>query len=539
LDDERYTSIWHNGKFDIQFLRHYLGTKSAKVGHDTMLQHYLLCEDPPHGLKELAMGMFGAPAYEDEIHSYLTKKKLDSYRAVPTDVLHKYLAYDVYYTRLLHQEQWPKIESDPTLENLYLNLILPAVNLLSHIEYEGLGLDLTYLDKVLRKKMLRKMATSEKALRQLLGKYWDPKEYKKETGAKTAPEEVNFGSTKQLAYLLWDKLQFELPPGFTQTSTSIKYLKKIRLHMKQKEVDSKVLDNLISLRSSKKVISTYVEGFPKLVGPDERIHAFYNLHGTVTGRLATTGPNLTNIHRVSEVKDMIAARKGYLFLESDYSQLELRILAVFSQDTALIGAFKKGLDLHDLLSIRIFGPNFTDPDRHRAKTVNFGIPYGRSAYTIGQECGISTNEAGRWIRTWESMYVRATAYLKEQEKRAMRDGVLESPFGRRRRFRFVPVGGMRDLRSEARNFRIQSTASDITLTSALLLEGRIPKKWKIVNLIHDAILFEIPETTSKSKIKEVVDFMSGNAQYILQTDLPFPCKAELGPRWGSMKKLEL
>jgi DNA polymerase-1 len=252
---------------------------------------------------------------------------------------------------------------------------------------------------------------------------------------------------------------------------------------------------------------------------------------------------MQNVPRDPAVRNIFQAPPGHVLIEFDYSQVELRVLAVFADDTFLKKVYSDGRDLHDEVSAALF-PGWDKntllgkEQRIRAKFLNFGIAYGRGAKSIHEEFGMPMGEAQRMIRDWFRRAPEAAQYIEECRRAPTEGRQLKTPFGRRRRFNLVTRDNLVPIQNEAVNFAIQSTASDLTLLSAIRMHDQLVKRWNahVTNLVHDSILVEVPEDADiEGLVDYVKETMSSLPRNILHTDVPFVVDASIGTRWGDFK----
>lgn len=524
--------IWHNGKFDTAFLRKY-GLR-ATVHHDTILLHYSLNETSgTHDLGQLASQLLGAPNYKMSVKGYATAKE-SGYANVPPEILNPYLAKDVDYTFQIFHILYPRVCANPDLSKLYHELLIPASSFLQRMERNGMWTNIDSLEE-LRIRFLGEIEDVTNGIAEITAGMWNPERYVHDTGAKTAPAVFNPGSTKQLAWLLYDKMKLKpLKRGNRSTDED---------HIIGYAGQHPFVDLILERRSLKKMLKTYVESVIKVRDDQGRIHSTFALHITATGRLSSRGPNVQNVKSDPQIKGIYQAAKGKILIEADYKAAELRVLADISGDVVLRQVFLDERDLHDEVAIKFFGPNFTRDDRMKAKTVNFGIPYGRTAQSLAEEFGIATREGQRMIDEWAELFPQAWAYLVSCDRAVLKGEVLVTPFGRHRRFGLVTADMLGGLQNEARNFRIQSISSDLTLSSAMALEKELDLVYggKIINLIHDAILIEVDNIPHviEAVARLLVTTMNRVPIDKLGTDVPFVTDLKVGPMWGSTKKYEL
>jgi DNA polymerase-1 len=372
---------------------------------------------------------------------------------------------------------------------------------------------------------------------------WDPEKYANDVGAAKVPEYFNPGSPKQVKWLLYHPHAFRLrvPKGF-EVNTAEPTLEALEKHP--------FIDALLEYRGLLKQKSTYVESNLERVQryPDRRLHSTYLIHGTVTGRLSSRDPNNQNWPRVAKIRDAVQAPPGRMLFEADYSQAELRGLALLSQDEFLMEVYRTGRDLHDEVAKDFFPGWEFEPDeflkkeqRIRAKFVNFGIAYGRGEESIAKEFGISRQEARQYIERWFKRAHRAAAFLRHCRQTAASGGTLVTPFGRKRRFGLVTPENRHVVMNEASNFPIQSTASDLTIISAIRMDPYLEEYGAyVVNLVHDSILVEGPDDPELTPIicDIILRTMIETPTLTLGSNVPFEADVKVGYKWGSLKPLE-
>lgn len=515
---------WHNGKFDVSFLRR-MGLP-AIVHHDTMLLHYCLNETSgTHDLEQLAAQYLGGAPYKHKANKHKSVKTKKGFAGLPLDILYERVATDADYTLQLYHVLRPPVEEDLHLRKLYHHILIPASSFLRRVERNGLYINREFLLQ-LEKEFAAKVAEKEQDIIDMAMEYWDPVEYVAQTGRKSASEVFKPTSPHQLAWLLYDK--FGLKPKKKTRSTDEATISPLK---NQHPIIPLILD----FRSERKEYATYIAGFLNRIASDGRVHTTYSLHVTTTGRLSSRNPNVQNIPKEKPlVRNMVQAPPGKILMEADYKGAELRVLALLSGDVWMRQVFAEGRDLHTEVEQALNIP------RIKAKTLNFGIPYGRTAYSIAEEFNMSEAEAQKMIDDWFARAPQAATYLKECDAAVVRGETLISPFGRKRRFGLVSSGNLEELQREARNFRIQGVASDLTLLSGMRLEPRLkPYNAMIINLIHDAILFELPE--DPEIIKRVAKIVRETMMQVpfdeLSSDIPFEVDIKVGHAWGSLEEL--
>lgn len=519
---------WQGGKYDTPWLR-YKGLP-ARIDQDSMLLHYCLNENEGgHDLETLAIRYLGAKPYKHVVKAY-TKPGDAGYENVPVEVLYPYLAKDCDYAYQLIGKFRPVVESDPLLNYLYYTMLLPGSRFLRRVQRAGFFVNVAHAEQ-LRVKLEKQIDGIIDKILDIIQPLWDPDQYRADTGHKTAPEIFNPGSPEQLKWMLFTRLK--LPPKRGKKfSTDRDVLESLQYkHL--------CIEPLLELRSVQKVKSTYVDGVLKRLNPEDlRVRGTFNLHRTVTGRLSSTDPNLQNIKDVPEVKTMFGAPRGRTLIVADYKGAELRVLAHLSKDKALREVFLAGRDLHEEVR-KLLGTT-----RIKAKTVNFGIAYGRTAYSIAEEFKMSEQEAQWLIDEWFRRFPEAKAYMDQCDRDVEAHKVFTTPFGRKRRFGVLTFANIGHVKNEARNFRVQSIASDLTFMSGMALEWDLRKmSSEIVNLVHDNLIAEALGDPDSSSVKASVDLIRKVMEDVpkrppINTNIPFAVDIKVGQDWGNMTPVE-
>lgn len=530
LEIRTIQDIYHRGQFDTSVLRAH--GINAYADHDTILQHYTLNENRGgHDLKTLSARFLGAEDYDTEVNKLTeNKSRMD---LLPKDKLYKYLALDCDYTFQLHNLFYAEVLANPESNKLYHKILMPALNFLSRVTNNGFMVDMPYL-KEYKIELTKELDSIEKRIKLRFGWLWDRELYLADTKAKSAPLELNIRSPKQLGWIIYDLL-------------------KLKPTIKEKEprcTNVKILDNIqhkhpfiaevMKHRKLNKILTTYVIGIENKVDSDDRLRSTFNLQTTVTGRLSSESPNVQNIPRDKKVKNLFKVPEGKLLVEADYKGVELRILAHYSQDSFLLDCFGKGMDLHDEMSKAIFGPSFTKEQRVAVKGVNFGVAYGREALSIAQEFKISVRSAQQIINDWFIKAPMAKEYMDACVRHLKSRKPFITPMGRFRRYGIIT--GDKRQENECRNFAIQSTASDLTLLSAMALEPMIvPLQCAIINIVHDSVIIEAPNNLLT--IHKLVDIIDSTMRQIpidwLSPSIPIPVDIQVGKSWGNLKGINI
>lgn len=376
LTDPNINFVWHNGKFDCSRLK-YLCNLDARIDDDTMLYHYCAVNEKrgTHGLKDLGQLYLQAPAWDDELdkikREYCKQHKIKlgdfMYDDIPTSVLVPYMQRDCIAT--LRLKRVLQRLGRPEASFIYGKLI-EASNVFMRVELNGVRLDMDYLED-LEFELEKELEGATKRLNEVSATIWDPQQYSHDTGAKVKlTDEFNIKSPKQLKWMLQQVLGYPVPN--TDAAT---------IDMLIDEADAGLITNprakdflqaIASVRKNSKYMDTYVQGMRECVCRDLRIRGTFNLHGTETGRLSSSSPNMQNVPRDKKIKNLLCATPGYKLVQMDYSQAELRVLALLSRDPYLVSVYVNGKDLHDAVATEMFGPNFDKEQRVMAKTINFG-----------------------------------------------------------------------------------------------------------------------------------------------------------------------
>lgn len=367
--------IWHNGKFDTARLK-FLMDIDARVDDDTMLMHYVGINEKrgTQGLKYLGGLYLQAPAWEDELQEYKrkwcrqnnTKLAEFTYDMISVDVLIPYLRCDVLATYRLAKRFRELMR--PQSKWIYGKLI-EASNVFRKIELNGIKLDCEYAKK-LQEELTQERNEANKVVQDIIDKVWNPEKYCQETGARKTKtvSEFSMKSPKKLRWLLSELV------GFQVQSTDKASIEQLLGHVNEVEDERgrKFLESLATVRKADKYLDTYAIGLQKLCCNDGRIRCTYNLHGTETGRLSASDPNMQQIPRDKRIKNLIVCEPGHVLINMDMSQAEIRTLAAVTGDMNLAEAYYEDKDLHATMAEKVFGPNWTKEERSMVKTITFG-----------------------------------------------------------------------------------------------------------------------------------------------------------------------
>lgn len=538
------TFVWHNGKFDCGKLK-YLNNLDARVDEDTMLLHYVGINEKrgSHGLKELGQLYLQAPAWEDELDrikkEYCKKHKIKladfQYDMIPTKVLIPYMQRDCIATyRLL---KLFRELARPESKFIYRQLIR-ASNTYRKVELNGLYIDMDYLED-LEYDLDKEYAETTKRLNAVVKHFWDPCQYSLETGAKKLVD-FNPSSPKQMKWMLQQVM------GYPVQSTDALMLEHLLTETENGNPEGhEFIQCVLALRKLHKQMDTYVQGMRNAVCRDSRVRGTFNLHGTETGRLSSNNPNMQNVPRDKRIKNLFGAAPGTVLVQLDYSQAELRVLATLSGDPSMIQCYVDDEDLHAQVAQDLFGPNFDKEQRSMAKTINFGIAYGRGPSSIAENFGKTMAEARDIINRWFKSKPLVKQYIDQQRAKPLRGEPCVTLLGRERHF-VITDAELNHIQNEYINTPIQSLASDMTMLSLLEIQDWIESSGyseivKIVTTVHDSIILEVVD--SPVLVREVATkcqqiMATTPKKYLPECPVPFKADVEVGYTWGNLKELE-
>ena len=504
--------IAHNIKYDQAVLKNYNLEISGPI-YDTMIAHYLIDPEQRHNLDSLANNLLNYNPVK--IESLIGKKGVNQLNMKDVDLtkIKDYGAEDADVTFQLYHILNKDIKK-LKLSKLLHEIELPLTSVLLDMENEGINLDLNALSlfSIELNKNIDKLIANIK---------------------KEADEEFNLDSPKQLGEVIFGKL--ELDPKAKKTKTGqYKTDESTLLKLKGKH---EIIENILSYRKQKKLLSTYVDALPKLISKrTNRIHTNYMQTVTATGRLSSNKPNIQNIPIRSEMgreirKAFCSRDSNHLLLAADYSQIELRIIAGLSKDESMINAFKNNQDIHTETASKIFKTSFEEVSRdmrNKAKMVNFGIIYGISAFGLSQRLSIKRTEAKEIIDNYFIQYPMVKKYMDSNIEFAKEKGYVETIFQRKR---FLPNinsanGIMRGFdERNAINAPVQGSAADIIKLAMIKIHSEISRlklKSKLLLQVHDELVFDML-IQEKEVLMQIVKDCMMNA-----IDFPVPLKVELG-----------
>ena len=502
FEDEKIAKIGQNIKFDLMVLRR-LGITIRGRMYDTMILHYLLDPESRHNMNALAEKYLNYKPIEIETLIGKGSKQL-TMDLVNVERVEEYAAEDADVTLQLKQALYPMIEQIG-LQHLYFEIEEPMIAVLADIEMAGVRIDSEAL-AVYAVELNRKLAELEAAIRTEAGE-----------------PNLNINSARQLGEVLFGKMRIAEKPKMTKTKqfcTDEDYLQLFaRKH--------RIVDLILEYRGVKKLLSTYVEALPQLVNRSTgRIHTSFNQAVTATGRLSSTNPNLQNIPVRDDMgrrirKAFIPSDDDHLLLSADYSQVELRLMAHLSGDESLIAAFEHGEDIHAATAAKLFNKTLdevTSEERRRAKTANFGIIYGISAFGLSQRLEIPRKEAKEIIDGYFASYPGVKKYMDNVVEKAKEEGFVSTIFGRRRYLNDIAshnaiARGLAE--RNAVNAPIQGSAADIMKIAMINVHRRFAAEGirsRVILQVHDELVVDMLRSEQERVTAIVTECMESAAQ---------------------------
>jgi len=508
--------IGQNLKYDIKVLAKYGMTVKGKL-FDTMLAHYLINPDMRHNMDVLAETYLNyTPISITELIGKKGKNQL-SMRQVALEQQTEYAVEDTDVTLQL-KEYFEKELEEAGTRKLFDEIEVPLLRVLGAMELEGINLDVPFLNNL--------STALDEDIQRLTSEIYA-----------AAETEFNIGSPKQLGEILFDKMKLVDKPKKTKTgqySTAedvLSYLAK----------DHQIIQNVLDYRGLTKLKSTYVDALPTQVNTDHRVHTDYMQTVAATGRLSSNNPNLQNIpirtERGREVRKAFIPRdRDHILLAADYSQIELRIIAALSEEETMIKAFQEGQDIHASTAAKVFNvpiDEVTREQRSNAKTVNFGIIYGVSAFGLSNQTDLSRSEAKELIDTYYKTYPRLRNYMSEQVDFARDNGYVQTVLGRRRYLKDINsrnavVRGAAE--RNAVNAPIQGSAADIIKIAMINIYEKLEAgnyKTKMLLQVHDELVFDV----FKPELETIKTLVKTEMENAYQLAVPLDVDLGLGENW--------
>jgi DNA polymerase-1 len=523
--DPKIGKAGHNLKYDYLVLQR-AGLTVSPLSFDTMIAEWLINPASRNlGLKNLAWVRLGYEMthIEELIGKGRAQKTMDQ---VPIQEAAGYAAADAAICLRLIPELRADLKKQEA-EELFKTMEMPLIPVLAAMETAGIELDLAFFERF-SEELGGRLAEIEKQIYDAVG------------------YEFNLNSTQQLSEALFEKLGLEPPDRAKKTSSGHYSTAASVLEAMQGQHD--VIDWVLEYRELEKLRSTYVDSLPEQINPETgRVHTSFNQTGTVTGRIASSDPNLQNIPTRTEigrrVRNGFVAREGWQLLAVDYSQIELRIVAHMAQDKAMLAAFRAGQDIHATTAAAVQGielEEVTPQMRRHAKAINFGLIYGMSAYGLTNATDLTLAEAENFIEAYFKEFPGVKTYLDGIREQAAKQGYVETLLGRRRYFPNLARGASYNVRQreerEAINAPIQGTAADIIKIAMLKLPGELEKaglQAKMNLQVHDELMFEVPD----EELAETTALVQRVMEDAYTLDIPLSTEAKAGISWGGMEKL--
>lgn len=507
--------VGQNLKYDLLVLSHY-GVEVAGPLFDTMLAHYVVQPEQRHNMDLLAEKYlhYRTIPIEALIGSGRTQRNMADLE--PKEIV-DYACEDADVTLRLYpilKEEMEKYE----VTSVFTHIEMPLLPVLARMERNGVRLDTAALEETGRN-FTERMQQLETDIYELAG------------------HEFTITSPKQVGAVLFDELQISAKVKKTKTgqySTSEEVLESLR-------DKHPIVEKILQHRALKKLLSTYVEALPKLIHPQTgHIHTSFNQAVTATGRLSSSNPNLQNIpvrgEDGREIRRAFVPEEGEVFFSADYSQIELRIMAHLSEDEHMVADFNSGLDIHAATAARIFHKPVEEVDRderRKAKTANFGIIYGISAFGLSERMGVSRGEAKELIENYFSTYPKVREYMNKSIERAKQTGYITTQFGRRRYLSDINAGNA-TVRGYAErnavNAPIQGTAADIIKLAMVAIDRRLREKklqTRMILQVHDELNFSVPPT----ELEQVRHLVVEEMERAFQMRVPLVAECGEGTNW--------
>ena len=516
LEDNSIIKIGQNIKYDAHIFLN-LGIKMRGINEDTMLMSYVIDSNQSHGMNKLSQKYLSHDciSYESLVGSGVNQLSFDQINI--TDAL-SYAAEDADVTFQLYHVLRDQLKKDKKLLDIYEKFEIPSMKALIEIERNGVLIDGHLLNQ-----------QSQKIGEELIS--IENKSYE------LAGQPFNLASPKQLREILFEKLKIKplkkTPTGTPSTSEEV---------LQELAKDYPLPKILLEYRTLAKLKSTYTDKLPLMINQTTgRIHTSYNQAVAVTGRLASSDPNLQNIPIKSpegrKIREAFIAKPEFSIISADYSQIELRILAHLSKDTGLIEAFKNNKDIHTITASEIFNTKInkiTLEQRRYAKIINFGLIYGMGAFGLARNLNITRGDAQNYIQEYFNKYPTVLQYMEESKQFAREHGYVETYFGRRL---WLPEinssNGLRKAGAEraAINAPMQGTAADLIKLAMIQVQQWINDnsnlKGQVIMQVHDELVFEVPNDEVDKFIKEIPQIM----QNVAKLDIPLLVEINAGENW--------
>ncbi|HEY0562252.1 MAG TPA: DNA polymerase I [Methylophilus sp.] len=517
LEDASIKKVGQNLKYDKHVLANH-GVALNGIAHDTLLQSYVLESHKTHGMDDLAMRHLGLETISFEQVAGKGAKQV-SFNQVTVETAAEYAAEDADITLQLHQTLQPHIAVDAKLDFIYSQIEMPSMEVLYTIERNGVLIDRDMLN-IQSNEIGSKLVALENQAYELAG------------------QPFNLGSPKQLQEILFGKLGIKptkkTPSGAPSTDEDV---------LQELALDYPLPKVLLEYRGLAKLKSTYTDKLPKMINPHTgRVHTSYNQAVAITGRLASSDPNLQNIPvRTAEgrrIREAFIAPAGSHIVSADYSQIELRIMAHLSQDAGMLAAFANNEDIHRATAAEVFGVDKAAVDneqRRYAKVINFGLIYGMSAFGLAQNLNIERSAAQSYIERYFARYPGVRQYMQDTREVAKAKGYVETYFGRRL---WVPeinspnVQRRNGAERAAINAPMQGTAADLIKLAMIAVQNWLLSErlhTKLIMQVHDELVLEVPD----NELELVKNTLPQLMQNVAKLDVPLLAEVGVGNNWES------
>ena len=507
--------VGHNIKFDLHFVTRFLEDDSLEIYADSMILAWLINSESALSLDKLSEKLLG----HEMVSFKNTVKKGETFAGVALEDACKYAAEDAYITGKLYNLFLQKLELQDAMHLIEeaRDVEIPFIKTLLTMEKEGIEVDSLFLENFLVE-VKETLSSLTEAIYEMAG------------------SEFNINSTQQLGVVLFETLG--LPVG-KKTKTGYSTDEKVLSSLLDAHV---IIPKLLEYREVYKLYSTYIEPLLKLSkeSPISRIHTSFVQTGTATGRLSSKNPNLQNIPTRTplgaKIRQAFVAGKGKKLIGIDYSQIELRLLAHFSQDSVLVDAFKNDKDIHLQTAIVLFGEEEAPAKRSVAKTVNFGLLYGMGQKKLSDTLGITTKEAKDIIEKYFASFPTVRSYFRSIVDDSKEFGYIETLLKRRRYFDYEHATPMfkAAFERESVNSVFQGSASDLIKLSMNKIHKVIEEEQlhaKMLLQIHDELIFEVDADQAEALGEKFRDIMEG----IMELNIPLKASLNIGDNWGELK----
>ncbi|WPG22947.1 DNA polymerase I [Kosakonia cowanii] len=516
LEDEKLLKVGQNLKYDRGVLENY-GIELRGIAFDTMLESYILNSVVGrHDMDSLSQRWLKHKTVTFEEIAGKGKNQL-TFNQIALEEAGHYAAEDADVTLQLHLAMWPELQQHAGPLNVFQNIEMPLVPVISRIERNGVNIDPAVLHKHSEELTLRLAELEQKA-------------------HEIAGEAFNLSSTKQLQTILFEKQGIKplkkTPGGAPSTSEEV---------LEELALDYPLPKVILQYRGLAKLKSTYTDKLPLMINPKTgRVHTSYHQAVTATGRLSSTDPNLQNIPVRNEegrrIRQAFIAPKDYVIVSADYSQIELRIMAHLSRDKGLLKAFAEGQDIHRATAAEVFGlplDSVSNEQRRSAKAINFGLIYGMSAFGLSRQLNIPRKESQKYMDLYFERYPGVLEYMERTRAQAKESGYVETLDGRRL---YLP-----DIKSSnaarragaeraAINAPMQGTAADIIKRAMIAVDAWLQQEKPRVRMImqvHDELVFEVHKEDIEAVTKKIHELMESSTQL----DVPLLVEVGSGPNW--------